>query len=86
MGFGFVVVSAVVRRTNDVFGMNTDFSMSMPVDSGCHSLLYGMGGQGYAGSESSPQHNMPGQAALDVDLNDLNWTPMDWNPLYRCDW
>lgn len=75
-----------IKQPNDVFGMNTDFSMSMPVDSGCHSLLYGMGGQGYVGSESSPQHNMPGQAALDVDLNDLNWTPMDWNPLYRCDW
>jgi hypothetical protein len=61
---------AGIKQPNDVFGMNTDFSMSMPVDSGHHSLHYGMGGQVYVGSESRPYHNMPGQAALDVDLND----------------
>lgn len=33
-----------------------------------------------------PYHNMPGQAALDFDFNNLEWTPMDWNSLYRCDW
>lgn len=77
---------ACLEQPNDLFGMNTDFSMSMPVDSGCHSLLYGMGWQGYVSSESRSYHAMPGQAAQDADLNDLNWTPMDWNPLYRCDW
>lgn len=77
---------ACINQPNDIFGMNTDFSMSVPVDSGRHSLLYGMGGQGYVGSESRPYHDMPGQAELDVDMNEMNWTPMDWNPLYRCDW
>ncbi len=50
---------ACIKQLNDVLGMNTDFSMLMPVDSGCHSVLYGMGGQGYVGSESRPYHNMP---------------------------
>ena len=72
-----------IKQPNDVFGLNTDLSMSMPMDSDRHNLLYGMGGQGYVGSESWPYHNIPGQAALDFDFNDLNWTP---NPLYRCDW
>lgn len=73
---------ARIKGPNDVFGMNTDFPMSVPVDSGCHSQFYGMGAQGYGGSEW-PYHNMPGQAALDVDSNDLSWIPMDWNPLYH---
>lgn len=74
-----------IKAPNDVIDMDSDFS-SMPVDSGFYNLLYGMGEQGYVGSESRPYHNMPGEAAPDVELNDLNWTPMDWNPLYRCDW
>lgn len=74
---------AYTKEPTDFFGMNTDFSTSMPVDSDSHSVLYGMGGQGYLGSESKPYHEIPGQAALDVDLNDLDWTSMDWNTLYR---
>ena len=72
---------AYIKQPNDVFGMETEFSMSMPVDSDSHSLLYGTGGQGYVGSEFKPYHELPGQAALDVDLNDLDWTSMDWNTL-----
>lgn len=74
---------AYINQANNVFGMNTDFSMSMPGDSGSHSLIHGMGGQGYVGSESIPNHSIPGQAALDDGLNDLDWTSMDWNTLYR---
>lgn len=70
---------ALKKQPNHTFCMNTDFSISMPVDSDSHSLPYGMGGQGYVGSESMPYHNMPGEAALDFDLNDLNWTPVDWD-------
>ncbi|MCJ1399895.1 hypothetical protein MMC11_003098 [Xylographa trunciseda] len=77
---------ANMNQPNDVFGMNTDFSMAITVDSGSQSLLHGMEGQGYLGPESRPYHNMPGEAALDVDLNDTDWPPMDWNPMYRSDW
>ena len=77
---------ALIKQPNNIFGTDTDFSLSMPMDSDCNSLLYGIRGSGYVESESGPYHNMPGQAALDVDLNDLNWTPMDRNPLYRYDW
>lgn len=77
------VTDACTEHPDDVFGKDLDFSMSMLTDSGCQNLLYGMRGQGYVGSESRPYHNMPGQATLDVDLSDLKWTPVDWNPLYR---
>ncbi|MCJ1390849.1 hypothetical protein MMC18_003710 [Xylographa bjoerkii] len=75
-----------IKQPNDVFGMDTDYSMSMSVESGCYSFLYDMGGQGDIGSESRPYHNMPGQTTVDVDLNDLDWTSMDWNAMYRDDW
>ena len=72
----------------DVFGMSPDFSMSMPVGHGNQNLLSGMGGQNFVRSEkqSMPYQHVPGQAALDFDLNDMKWTPMDWNPWYPCDW
>ena len=73
---------ASVQQPNDNFGINADFSMPMSVDSG---LLFGMEGQG-VGSNYRPFHNMPRQAGLDVDLDELNWTAMDWNPFFRSDW
>lgn len=78
------VHDACTKQSNDIFGMNSDL-MSMPVDSEYHNLLYGMGEQGYVGSEPGLYHDIPGQAALDVDLNDLNSASMDWSSLYRCD-
>lgn len=74
------------KAPNDVTDMNFDLPTSMPIDSGFYSLLYGTEGHGYGRSESRPYHDMSAEATPEVDLNDLNWTPMDWNPLYRCDW
>lgn len=77
---------ACTKQPHDVLGMKNDVPMSMPADSGCHSLLYGMGGQDCGGSEPMPYHDMLGQAALDIDWNDLGWTTMDWDSLPGGDW
>jgi hypothetical protein len=62
-------------------GMGIDnFSMSMPMGSGSHGLLYNMGGQGgYGVIEPGVYPNMPRQAPLDVDVNHLDWAAMDWD-------
>ena len=75
-----------IKAPNDVIDMNSDFPMSMPMDSDLYNLLYGTETQGYVGSESRPYQDMPEEVAPEVDLNDSNWTQMDWNPLYRRDW
>ena len=60
-------------------GIN-DFPISMPTGFGSHSLLHSMGGQdGYAGTESAAYPDMLGLASLDVDVNQLDWSAMDWD-------
>lgn len=77
---------ACIEQPNDVSEINAQFSPSTAIDSGCHSLFNGIGGQGHVGLESSLYPSMFGQAALDGDSDDLNWTAMDWNPLQHCNW
>ncbi|KAK9386690.1 hypothetical protein V1515DRAFT_587027 [Lipomyces mesembrius] len=53
-----------------------DLRMSMPMGFGDCGLLYGAGGQdGYAGTGL----NIPAQARLDVDINQLDWAAMNWD-------
>ncbi|KAK9485798.1 hypothetical protein V1527DRAFT_482637 [Lipomyces starkeyi] len=68
---------AVPKGATDM-GFN-DFPMSMPMGFGSHGLLYSMGGQdGYA--VTGPAYpDMPGLAPLDVDVNQLDWSAMDWD-------
>jgi hypothetical protein len=75
------------KQQTDVLVAQADLPVPIPADSSCHGLFYGMGGQGNVGSDSQPYYgNMSGQTALEIEFNDLNWTPMDWNPLYRGEW
>ena len=68
---------AKVEQPSDTLGMNMDdFSMSMSMDYGGHGMLYGMGGQSFEGAGTGH-----GQAALDIDLNQLDWSTMEWNPI-----
>ncbi|OCL13975.1 hypothetical protein AOQ84DRAFT_309716 [Glonium stellatum] len=74
--------NANVEQPNDVLGMSIDdFSMSMPMDFCGHGMLYGIGGQSYDGSGTGQ-----GQAALDLDVSQLNWNAMDWNPIHGRGW
>ncbi|KAK9337314.1 hypothetical protein LIPSTDRAFT_57140 [Lipomyces starkeyi NRRL Y-11557] len=60
-------------------GIN-NFLMSMPMGFGSHSLLYSMGGQAsYAVTGPGAYPDMPGLAPLDVDVNQLDWSAMDWD-------
>jgi hypothetical protein len=57
-----------------------DFLMSMPMSFGDHGLLYDMGGQdGYSVTGPGTYPDMPGLAPLDVDVNQLDWSAMDWD-------
>jgi len=72
-----------IDQPNGAVGMNMDdFSMPMPMDFG-HGLPYGMGGQGSTGSGYP---DIPGEATMDVDVNQLDWTTIDWNPMYARGW
>lgn len=76
-----------IERPNGAVGMNIDdFSMPMQMDFGGHGLLYGMGGQGSAGSGPGGYPDIPGQAMMDVDVNQLDWTTIDWNPMHAQGW
>ena len=78
---------ASTEHLSDGSSMTFGFSTPLSLDSSDQSLLYGMGGPGgFPGPESMPYHNMPGQAALDVDFNDMTWPPMDWNMMQGCGW
>ena len=66
-----------LKQPSDIPGTNTNLPM-LSVDSSCRGLLYGNVGQEYAEPESRPYHEMLGQSALDVDLDDMSWTQMDW--------
>ena len=56
-----------------------DFSTPMPLGFGSDSLLYSIGGQnGYAVTESGVHQDMLGLNPLDVDINQLDWSVMNW--------
>lgn len=57
-----------------------DFPMSMPVGLGNHNLLYSMEGQDDdAGTGLRSYHDIPELAPLDVGVNQLDWSAMDWD-------
>jgi hypothetical protein len=71
---------ADMKLRNGVKGMGVDsFPTSLPMGSGSDDLLYNMGGQdGYGVIGPGVYPNMPGQTPLDVDVDNLDWTAMDW--------
>ncbi|KAI0131913.1 hypothetical protein BJ170DRAFT_611687 [Xylariales sp. AK1849] len=78
---GEVVKTTKQQSNNDTSLDDIDFSMSMPMNFGSGSLLFGMGIGGqdsYAGTGPVVNPALSGQTPLDVDMNQGNWAAMDW--------
>ncbi len=59
-------------------GMNM-FPAPMPTSSGSDRSLYDMGGQGdYRVMPESYTDIPPGQPPLDIDVNSIDWSAMNW--------
>ena len=76
-----------VEQPRDVYdgsdlGVN-DFSSSMPIDFfGGHGMLYGMEGRSFEGLGTGNE-----LAALDImDVGQLDWNMMDWDPMQGRSW
>jgi hypothetical protein len=66
------------EQPNGAVALNIDESlMPMPMNFGRH----GSGGQCYTGSGHGGCPDIPGQAIMDVDMNQF-WTTVDWNWMY----
>lgn len=77
------VQSVDIGLASNTMAMNLDdFSMSLPMHFGGQAALYGAGGEGGEGLGLS--HGQ--QPASDVDVNQLEWNAMDWNPMYARNW
>jgi hypothetical protein len=76
------------KKVTDDFSMGTNFLIPLPVDAENCDVLHDMGRSDYTDleSQSMPYQNLPIQAGLEGDWNDMNWTPTDWNPFYPGDW
>jgi hypothetical protein len=73
------------RPPNSAIGMGiNDFPMSMSISMGfdSHGLLYSIGGQ-EASTATGPFPEMLGPAPLDINVNQLDWSAMDWD-LVNC--
>ena len=58
----------------------TEFVLSMPMGCGDQDLLYGIGGQeSYVATGLGAYPDMFGQAPFSFDVNQLNWSAMDWD-------
>jgi len=67
-----------IEEPTGTVGMNIDdFLVSMPMDFSGYGLAYNTEWQGYLGSETGAQPDVPGQAALDADFSQLSWTTRD---------
>ena len=79
------------QQRTDNTTIATDFPSMTSLDPGAHGMHYGTGaGQGFVGAPGMKsfhlralQHQQP---LLDLDMNDFEWTPMDWNPMYAVGW
>ncbi|KAE8420745.1 hypothetical protein BDV36DRAFT_249068 [Aspergillus pseudocaelatus] len=62
--------------------------MTMPMNLGTHGLLYSMEGQDLLGPELGgyPGIPGPGQATMDVEVNQSDWTTVDWYPMHTHNW
>lgn len=69
------------EQPDSIMSMGVDnFWLSMPMNFDSHPILSRLGGpDGYVGTEMGVYPNMPGQAPLEVDVNGLDWSAMDWS-------
>jgi hypothetical protein len=69
------------EQPHDVMGMGVDdFLMSMPMDFASH--MYSLERQaGYAEMGLGVYPYMTGRAPLDVDVNQLDWSAMNWSSM-----
>ena len=68
---------------------NTDhLSMTMPMNFGIHDLLYSMEGPDLLGPELRGYPGIPGsgQATMDTEVNQSDWTTVDWYPMHTHNW
>ena len=71
------------EQPKDAVGMNIDdFLMPLPMDFGGNSPPYYMGWKGSGGSGPMSYPDIPGQALMEVDVNHLDWTTIDWNLMH----
>ncbi|KAF2815350.1 uncharacterized protein BDZ99DRAFT_378049 [Mytilinidion resinicola] len=72
-----------IEQAHDAPGINVDnLTMPVPMDFGGYGLMYGLDAQCSAGSVLKGYYDIPGQAPMDLDMNQLDWTTMDWNPMH----
>jgi hypothetical protein len=71
---------ADTKQPNGAIDVSTDdLSISMPMGSGSHEMLYNMGGNGgYRVTGPKVYSNVLGRTPLDIDVNHLDWAAMDW--------
>jgi hypothetical protein len=66
-------------QPNASSGMDIN-DISMPIGFDSHSLLYSIGApDGGVAMGPGPYHNMPGLVPPGVDINQLDWSAMDWD-------
>ncbi|KAK9319080.1 C6 zinc finger domain protein [Lipomyces orientalis] len=76
-----------IERPNGAVGINSDeFPMPMPIDFGGHGPSYGTLEQGSTGSGPWGYPDIPWQATTDVDMNQFDWTAIDWNSMHARSW
>lgn len=76
-----------IEQANGAVGINIDeFPMPMPMDFGGHGLPNGTGGQGSTGSGPCGYPDILEQATMDVDMNQFDWTTIDWNSMHARGW
>ena len=72
-----------IDQANNAAGMSIDgYSVPVPIDFGGYSLLLGMEEQGFAGSGAGLYPDTFGQAVAGVDMNQSDWTTLDWNVMH----
>ncbi|OGM50622.1 putative C6 transcription factor [Aspergillus bombycis] len=75
------------RQPKGGLNTNTDhLSMTMPTDFGSHDLLYSMEGQGFPNPELGGYPGIPGQVIMDAEVNQSDWTTIDWYPMHAQNW
>ncbi|KAL2215030.1 fungal-specific transcription factor domain protein [Thermoascus aurantiacus ATCC 26904] len=76
-----------IEQPSGAAGINMDeIPMPMPMEFGGHGLSYGTGGQGSTGPGPGGYPDIPGQATMDVDMNQFDWTTIDWNLMHARGW
>lgn len=72
-------VTGIQQPENGLDKSIDNFPMLMPMGSDSLGLLYDMEGQGgYGVIGPGVYPNIPGQSPLDVDMNHLDWSALDW--------